>query len=43
MLDLPGRVGPGALSRIEQTRELAQRVIDTGSEKWHGFWAERDN
>lgn len=43
MLDLPGRVGPGALSRIEQARELAQRVIDTGSEKWHGFWAERDN
>lgn len=43
MLDLPGRVGPGALSRIEQARELVQRVIDTGSEKWHGFWAERDN
>lgn len=43
MLDLPGRVRPGALSKIEQARELAQRVMDTGSEKWHGFWAERDN
>jgi len=43
MLDLPGQVGPAALSRIEQARELAQKVIDTGSEKWHGFWAERDN
>lgn len=43
MLDLPGKVGPETLSRIEQARELAQRVIDGGSEKWHGFWAERDN
>jgi hypothetical protein len=43
MLDLPGRVGPAALSRIEQARELAQKVMDAGSEKWHEFWAERDN